>query len=89
MKESKMSILCRQKGRDTVIAKNTEVPLTKVAGNKARRRISVLAMQNTLSLPRIRKKKVLAVRQQLTKSTYDLDKRLDAVVDRLLEAITA
>ena len=83
-----MSILCRQKGRDTVIAKNTEVPLTKVAGNKARRRISVLAMQNTLSLPRIRKKKVLAIRQQLAEGRYDLDKRLDSAVDRLLVAVT-
>jgi hypothetical protein len=39
------------------------------------------------SLPTARRKKVLRLRQQLALGTYDLDERLDAVLDRLLADI--
>ena len=84
-----MSILSRQKDGIAVIVKNTDIPLSKGAGNKVRGRITAPAMQNTPSLPRIRKKKILAVRQQLAEGGYNLDERLDTALDRLLESLIA
>jgi len=36
------------------------------------------------SLPKVRRNKVLRLRQQLANGTYDLDERLDAVLERIL-----
>ena len=83
-----MSVLGRQKDGTTVVVNNTEIPLSEGVVNKARERITAPAMQNTLSLPQIREKKVFAIKQQLAESTYELDKRLDAVLERLLVAVT-
>jgi hypothetical protein len=83
-----MSVLSRQKDGAAAIVENTENPLSEGAGNKTRGRITASTLQNRPSLPRVRKEKVLAIKHQLAKSTYDLDKRLDAAVDRLLAAIT-
>jgi hypothetical protein len=40
------------------------------------------------SLPMVRRKMILRVRQQLAHGTYDIDERLDAVLDRILMDIT-
>jgi hypothetical protein len=40
------------------------------------------------SLPKVRRKKVIRLRQQLARGTYDLDERLDAVLERILTDIT-
>jgi putative ubiquitin-RnfH superfamily antitoxin RatB of RatAB toxin-antitoxin module len=40
------------------------------------------------SLPRARRKKIIRLRQQLARGTYDLDERLDAVLERILMDIT-
>lgn len=40
-------------------------------------------------LPQIRRDKVLAIRLELAKGTYDLDGRLDAVLERLLTMLYA
>jgi hypothetical protein len=40
------------------------------------------------SLTKVRRKKILRVRQQLAHGTYDLDERLDAVLERILIDIT-
>jgi anti-sigma28 factor (negative regulator of flagellin synthesis) len=87
-KESKMSVLSRQKNESAAIVENTEIPLSKGTGNKARERITAPTLQNIPSLPQVREKKVSAIKQQLAKSTYDLDKRLDAALERLLVAVT-
>jgi hypothetical protein len=83
-----MSILGRQKDGTTVVVNNTEIPLSKGAVNKARERMTAATLQNSTSLPRIREKKVFVIKQQLAESTYELDKRLDAVLERLLLAVT-
>jgi anti-sigma28 factor (negative regulator of flagellin synthesis) len=83
-----MSFTSQQKDGTAVIAGNTEIPLTKGVGYKARGMITAPAMQNTPSLPHIRNKKVLAVRQQLAEGRYDLDEHLDSAVDRLLVVAT-
>ena len=83
-----MSVLSRQKDEPAVIVENTNILLSEGAANKARCRMSIPALRKITSLSRVRKHKVLAVRQQLAEGTYDLDKRLDAAVDRFLAAVT-
>jgi len=84
-----MSVLSQQNTESAVRAENTDVSLNCGDGNKARGRIAAWALQNIRSLPRVRKKKILEVRQQLVAGTYDIDKRLNAVLDRLLEDLVA
>ena len=83
-----MSFSSQQKDGTAVIVRNTAIHLSKGVGYKARGRITAPAMQNTPSLSRIRKKKVLAVRQQLAEGRYNLDERLDAALEHLLTAVT-
>ncbi len=42
-------------------------------------------LKKIASLPEVRKEKVLGVRQQLTEGKYDLNKRLDIALDKVLE----
>ena len=86
-----MSGLSQQNTESTVIAENTDISLNLNwgDGNKARGRITAPALQNIRSLPRVRKKKILEVWRQLVEGTYDIDKRLNAVLDRLLEDLIA
>jgi len=83
-----MSVISRQKDGATAVLENTENSLSESAGYKARGRIAAPVLQNIPSRSRVRKDKVLAVQQQLAKGRYDLDERLDAVLDRLLEDVT-
>jgi len=45
-------------------------------------------LKKIASLPEVRKEKVLDVRQQLTEGKYDLNKRLDIAIDKVLEDLT-
>jgi len=45
-------------------------------------------LKKIASLPEIRKEKVLEVRRQLTEGRYNLNGRLDIVLDRVLEDLT-
>lgn len=83
-----MSILSRRKDESAAIIENTEIPLSEGTGNKDRERMTAPTLQNSPSLPKVREKKVFAIKQQLAESTYELDKRLDAVLERLLVAVT-
>jgi len=83
-----MSILSRRKDESAAIIENTDIPLNEETGNKDQERITAPTLQNSPSLPQIREKKVFTIRQQLAESTYELDKRLDAVLERLLVAVT-
>jgi hypothetical protein len=46
-------------------------------------------LKKLASLPEVRQQKVLNVRQQLTSGNYDLGERLDVVLDKVLEELTA
>lgn len=46
-------------------------------------------LKKLASLPEVRQQKVLNVRQQLTSGSYDLGERLDVVLDKVLEELTA
>jgi len=45
-------------------------------------------LKKIASLPEVRKEKVLGVRQQLTEGKYELSKRLDVALDKVLEDLT-
>jgi anti-sigma28 factor (negative regulator of flagellin synthesis) len=47
------------------------------------------ALERIAFLPPIRQGKVLDIRRQIADGTYEVADRLDAVIDRVLEAITA
>jgi hypothetical protein len=85
IKEFKMS----ENDESTVMAENTDISLKWRAGDKAQEKIIALALQKIHSLPPVRKKKIFKVRRQLSKDGYNLDKRLDAVLDRFLENLVA
>ena len=46
-------------------------------------------LKKLAALPEVRQQKVLNVRQQLTSGSYDLNERLDVVLDKVLEELTA
>ena len=81
-----MAVLIQQNTESTVSAKNTDVFLNRGAVNKAPGRITAPAF---CSLPSVRKKKILEIRQQLIEGRYDIDKRSNIAVARLLEDLIA
>jgi hypothetical protein len=87
IKESQMSDLCQQNAESGVIPENTEVSMNWGTGKKSKGRADSLKLQNNHLLPRVRKRKVLKVRQQLAEGKYEIGKRLNTVVDRILEDI--
>ena len=46
-------------------------------------------LKKLAALPEVRQQKVLNVRQQLTSGNYDLSERLDVVLDKVIEDLTA
>ena len=46
-------------------------------------------LKKLASLPEVRQEKVLNVRQQLASGAYELGERLDVVLDKVLEELTA
>ena len=46
-------------------------------------------LKKIASLPEVRREKVLNVRQQLTNGRYDLSERLNLVLDKVIEDLTA
>ncbi len=70
-----MSILSQQEKELSAFAEDAGIPLHKCANGLDE------------EPPHVRKDRILAVRRQLAEGTYDLDERLDAVLDRLLVVI--
>jgi hypothetical protein len=46
-------------------------------------------LKKIAALPEVRKEKVLDLRQQLSKGSYQLNERLDIALDKVLEDLTA
>jgi len=84
-----LSDLSQQNNESNVIAENTDVYLDWSSSNKSQGIITAPGLQKNLLLPLVRKKKILKIRKQLAEGTYDINKRLNAVLDRLLEDLVA
>ena len=81
-KESKMLVITGQNYESILVGDKAKTMVADVCDTNGRLRI-------TAPLPNVRKEKVLTVRQPLTQGKYDLNGRLDVVLDRLLEDIIA
>jgi len=77
-----MLFITRQNYESNLVGNKTKTMMVDVCDTNGRLGI-------TAPLPNVRKEKVLTVRQQLTQGKYDLNGRLDMVLDRLLEDIIA
>ena len=82
-----MSDLSQQNNVSSVIVENTDVYLDWDSGNKTQGRITASALKKNHSLPAVRKKKILKIRQQLAEGTYDIDDQLNVALDLLLEEL--
>lgn len=82
-----MSVLCQRKKETTAIVRNRDISSNWGAGVTVQRRITAPVMRLIRTLPRTRREKVLVVRQQIADGTYDLEKRLNSALDRLLKVL--
>jgi hypothetical protein len=57
------------------------------ASGSIRSKITPQMLLEIVSMPQVRREKILGIREQLAKGTYDLDERLDVVLERLLKDI--
>ena len=81
-----MSVLSLQKDTSTAIAENTEI--FSDWGDRIHRINIAMALEKIHSLPSVRRKKILEVRRKLVEGRYNLERRLDVALDRLLEDLT-
>ena len=84
-----MSDLSQQNTESAVMTESIDISSNWGAGSNARGRITDPALQNIRTLQQIHMEKVLTVQHQLTEGTYDIDKRLNVVLDHLLEDLVA
>ena len=82
-----MSDLSQQNNVSSVIVENTDVYLDWDSGNKAQGGITASTLKKNHSLPPVRKKKILKIRQQLAEGTYDIDDQLNVALDLLLDEL--
>jgi hypothetical protein len=86
-KEPPMPVFTECRGVATISGQNTEETIAEASGRKLRPPITPLMLQYIAWLPQARRNKILEIRKQLARGTYDLNERLDAVLDRLLADI--
>ena len=79
-----MSVLTLFADGSTVVGESITSSIAYAFGNKR----PEITPPMIASLPKVRIKKILRLRQQLAHGTYNLDERLDAVLDRILIDIT-
>jgi hypothetical protein len=85
MKEHKMSVLNLCTDKSNTACKSIKDIFDEIFGDNQRPETTIPGIA---SLPQDRRNKILRVRQQLAHGTYDLDERLDAVLERILMDIT-
>jgi hypothetical protein len=79
-----MSVLTLFADGSTAVGESITSSIAYAFGNK----LPEITPPMIASLPKVRRKKILRLRQQLAHGSYDLDERLDAVLDRILMDIT-
>ncbi|MBN1126844.1 MAG: hypothetical protein JXA82_17695 [Sedimentisphaerales bacterium] len=84
-----MSQLCQRNKVPKALVRNKGSSLHWGVGIKDRRPITVPTMHLLRTLTRNRREKVFMIQQQLAEGTYDLDRRLNLALDRLLQDVFA
>jgi hypothetical protein len=84
LKELKMSVLTLFTDGSIAVGESITSSIAYAFGNK----LPEITPPIIASLPKVRRKKIIRLRQQLAHGTYDLDERLDAVLDRILMDVT-
>jgi hypothetical protein len=84
-----MSVLCQRNNPSTAIVRKRDISSNWEAGVTNRRPFTATALHLLDTLVPSRREKVLQVRRQIAEGTYDLDQRIDAVLDRLLKDLVA
>jgi hypothetical protein len=72
---------------DCFIGENTRTAIVETSGDRARPRITPPMLQRLISIPPARIVKILEIRERLALGVYDIDERMDAVLDRILADI--
>jgi len=87
-KKPQMQVFAECEDCLTVSGQNTEGIIAEASGPKLRPQITPSILQYIAWLPPARRNKILEIRKQLARGTYDPNERLDAVLEHLLKAIT-
>ena len=72
----------------TSVGESAGIAITEVIDSNIPLKITPSMKRKAASLPQVRIEKVIGVWAQIAQGTYDLDERLDAVLDRILTDIT-
>ena len=86
-KGPQMLVFTEYRDRAIVSRENTDTTMPEVFVSRMLSKIPPPMLQQIASLPPARIVKILEVRERLTQGKYDIDKRLDAVLGRLLADI--
>jgi hypothetical protein len=86
-KEHPMVTFTEYRERAAVGRQNTNGAIAETSGPRMGQEITPLLLRDIISLPPARIVKVLEVREQFKRGKYEMDERLDAVLDRLLADI--
>ena len=86
-KEFQTQVLTGYEYGATVSGENTEGTIAETSGRMMQPRITPSMLQYIAWLPQARRLKILEIRRRLARGTYDLNKRLDAVLECLLADI--
>jgi hypothetical protein len=79
-----MSVLTLPTDRSAEIGESIMDTIAYVFGDNTRPQKTTTKFESML---KVRREKIIRVRQQLERGTYDLDERFDAVLDRILADI--
>jgi anti-sigma28 factor (negative regulator of flagellin synthesis) len=74
-----------QKHGSIAAAEQVETITPDVHGDEVKKEITARLLEKVASLPKARRKKILAIRYQLDAGKYRIDERLNVATDRLIE----
>jgi hypothetical protein len=83
-KEAPMPVFTKCEDVANISGENTESTMALVSVSRMRPQITPPMLQQIASLPPTRIVKILEVREQLVRGTYNIDQRLNAVLDHIL-----
>ncbi len=75
----------KEQKHGSFVAGERVLTTTNIHSDKVRQESYGRLLENIASLPKARKKKILAVRYQLDTGNYNIDERLNMATDRLIE----